>query len=50
VDETFDAALACFAVRFSFSDLPDFLVIVCRGDLSDITDPLFHGAWVVPDP
>lgn len=29
-------ALARFAARFSFRDLPDFLVIVCRGDLSDI--------------
>jgi hypothetical protein len=30
------AALLRFAARFSFRDLPDFLVIVCRGDLSDI--------------
>ena len=30
------AALVRFVARFSFSDLPDFLVIVCRGDLSDI--------------
>jgi len=30
------AALPRFAARFSFRDLPDFLVIVCRGDLSDI--------------
>ena len=29
-------ALARFSARFSFRDLPDFLVIVCRGDLSDI--------------
>ena len=29
-------ALPRFAARFSFRDLPDFLVIVCRGDLSDI--------------
>jgi hypothetical protein len=29
-------AFVRFAARFSFRDLPDFLVIVCRGDLSDI--------------
>jgi hypothetical protein len=37
------AALACLAARFSFRDLPDFLVIVCRGDLSDIANPLIWG-------
>jgi hypothetical protein len=25
-----------FVARFSFRDFPDFLVMVCRGDLSDI--------------
>jgi hypothetical protein len=34
------AALARYAARFSFTDFPDFLVIVCRGDLSDIAGPL----------
>jgi hypothetical protein len=35
--------LACLAARFSFRDLPDFLVIVCKGDLSDIANPLIWG-------
>jgi hypothetical protein len=42
------AALARFAARFSFRDLPDFLVIVCRGDLSDITALLIWGPVLVP--
>ena len=29
-------------------DLPDFLVMDCRGDLSDTARPLIAGAWVVP--
>jgi hypothetical protein len=32
-----------------FQDLPDFLAIVCRGDLSDIADPLILGARLVPN-
>ena len=44
------AALACLAARFSFRDFPDFLVMVCRGDLSDIAGPLIMGAWLVPIP
>jgi hypothetical protein len=43
------AALACLSARFSFNDFPDFLVMVCRGDLSDITGPLHHGGLVGPD-
>src|SRR5262249_23351937 len=37
------SALARFMARFSFSDLPDFLVMVWRGDLSDIAGPLDWG-------
>ena len=37
------AALACLAARFSFSDLPVFLVMLCRGDLSDIACPFLYG-------
>ena len=44
------AALACLAARFSLRDLPDVLVIVCRGDLSDIANPLIWGDWMVPTP
>jgi hypothetical protein len=36
-------ALACLAARFSLRDFPDFLVIVCRGDLSDTANPLIWG-------
>jgi hypothetical protein len=40
---------ACLAARFSFRDLPDFLVIVCRGDLSDIANPFSRGpGWSRP--
>jgi hypothetical protein len=28
--------LSRFEARFSFRDFPDFLVMVCRGDLSDM--------------
>ena len=49
-DEALAAALACLAARFSFRDFPDFLVMVCRGDLSDIAGPLIVGAWLVPIP
>src|SRR5690349_13735331 len=41
------AALVRLSARFSLSDLPDFLLIVCRGDLSDIMAPSY-GAWLVP--
>ena len=50
MDEARAAVLACLAARFSFSDFPDFLVMVCRGDLSDIAGPLIMGAWLVPIP
>ena len=50
MDEVLAAVLACLAARFSFRDFPDFLVIVCRGDLSDIAGPLIAGAWLVPIP
>jgi hypothetical protein len=33
------ADLAFLSARFSFRDLPDFFVIPCRGDLSDIVGP-----------
>ena len=46
----FAAALACLSARFSLSDFPDFLVMDCRGDLSDIACPLIAGAWMVPMP
>jgi Family of unknown function (DUF6307) len=49
VDAARRAALACLSARFSFNDFPDFLVMVCRGDLSDITGPLHHGGLVGPD-
>lgn len=41
-----DAAPADFprlSARFSFNDFPDFLVMDCRGDLSDITGPSYGG-------
>jgi hypothetical protein len=40
--------LACLAARFSLSDFPDFLLIACRGDLSDTSGPLMLGVWMVP--
>ncbi|AKK26140.1 hypothetical protein AB431_04900 [Mycobacterium sp. EPa45] len=36
------------SARFSFRDLPDFLDIACRGDLSDIVGPSIGGLMVVP--
>lgn len=42
------ADLTCLSARFSFNDFPDFLLIVCRGDLSDIAGPFVMGAWLVP--
>ena len=39
---------ARLSARFSFRDLPDFLVIPCRGDLSAIACPCNMGAWLVP--
>jgi hypothetical protein len=50
VDEARAAVLACLAARFSFSDFPDFLVIVCRGDLSDMSGPFVWGPVLVPMP
>ena len=41
--------MACLAARFSFRDFPDFLVMVCRGDLSDIAGALIMGVLVGPD-
>ena len=43
------ADLACLSARFSFKDLPDFLDIACRGDLSDTAGPLIYGGLVGPD-
>lgn len=37
-----------FAARFSFRDLTDFLLIDCRGDLSDIAALMILGACVGP--
>src|ERR1700741_63581 len=42
------AALALFLARFSFRDAPDFLVMVFRGDLSDIAALLIWGPELVP--
>jgi hypothetical protein len=42
--------LARLSARFSFSDLPDFLAIVWRGDLSATLTPRELGAWMVPIP
>jgi len=44
------ATLTCLSARFSFKDFPDFLLMACRGDLSDIADPFIMGAWSVPVP
>ena len=43
----FPAALACLSARFSLMDLPDFLVMPCRGDLSLIGAP-WSEAWMAP--
>jgi hypothetical protein len=45
----FRAALARLTARFSFRDLPDFFVILCRGDLSDIIGPFLIWGLVGPD-
>ena len=42
--------MACLAARFFFKDFPDFLVMDCRGDLSDNIGPVIVGAWLVPIP
>ena len=42
------AALTRLSARLSFNDFPDFLLIACRGDLSDIIGPFIVGAWSVP--
>ena len=44
------AAFPRLAARFSFSDFPDFLDIVCRGDLSDIAAPFTMGGLRGPRP
>ena len=41
-------ALTFLSTLFSFNDFPDFLLIACRGDLSDIAEPFVMGAWWVP--
>ena len=43
------ADLACLSSRFSFKDFPDFLVMACRGDLSDIAGPFVSWGLVGPD-
>jgi hypothetical protein len=35
----FESFLTCFSVRFSFSDLPTFLMLCCFGDLSATVTP-----------
>ena len=47
--ESFAADFSCFAARFSFKDLPDFLDMPCRGDLSDIAGPFDCGGLIGPD-
>lgn len=42
------AALARLTARFSLSDLSDFLLILCRGDLSAIVSPFDAGACSGP--
>lgn len=42
--------MTCLSARFSFNDFPDFLLMACRGDLSDIAGPFIMGAWLVPVP
>lgn len=37
------SVLARFSARFSLRDLPVFLDMLCRGDLSDMTGPFFRG-------
>jgi hypothetical protein len=43
------SALARLSARFCFSDLPDFLLIVFRGDLSAILTPGQLGGLDGPD-
>src|SRR5271165_2273405 len=43
------SALVRLSARFCLRVLADFLLIDCRGDLSDIADPSC-GAWLVPVP
>jgi len=50
IDAALAAALACLSARFSLSDLPDFLVIDCRGDLSDMSGPSISEPCMVPVP
>src|SRR4051794_37948485 len=38
------SAFECFSARFSLRDLPAFLDMCCRGDLSAMTAPLVTGA------
>ena len=44
-----EGSLGGLTARFSFKDFPDFLLMACRGDLSDITGPLDHGGLIGPD-
>lgn len=37
------SVLARFSARFSLRDLPGFLDMLCRGDLSDMTGPFIRG-------
>ena len=46
--EDVSAAFARLTARFSLSDLPDFLVILCRGDLSAMVGPFDVGAYSGP--
>ncbi len=41
----FVSRLACFSLRFSFSDLPTFLVLCRWGDLSATSTPLLGVSW-----
>src|SRR5215207_5030210 len=43
----FAVAFACFSARRSLRDLPAFLDMCCRGDLSAMAAP-WLGAWLAP--
>ena len=46
----FRSAFAFFSTRFSLIDLPDFLDIVCRGDLSAMASSLIGSRERAPYP